>query len=116
MTDIQVIRADVKKSAAAVEAAADHVGGIDITGPLSAFAKAAPGGISAGAAKTAGSKLGHERDTWVKQARAHHKMTTADAEHIQQTDEAVASAGHAQASHLSDGARSRMSARLGGAQ
>lgn len=116
MTDIQVIRADVKKSAAAVEAAADHVGGIDIDGPFSAFAKAAPGSLSAGAAKTAGANLGRDRDAWVKQAHAHHKMTTADADHIQKTDEAVANAGHAQASGLSDGARSRMDARLGGAR
>lgn len=114
MTDIQMIRADVKKSAAAVEAAADHVGGIDIAGPFGAFGKATPGSISAGAAKTAASNLEHDRDAWVKQAHAHHKMTTADADHIQKTDEAVANAGNAQASHLSDGARSRMSARLGG--
>lgn len=116
MPDIKMVKADVDKSAASIEAATDHLAGVDIAGPFDAIAKAMHGSLSAAAAKKAGTNLDRDRDAWVKQARAHHKMTVADANHIHQTDIASGAAGDVRTRSLSGGTSGHVAARLGGAQ
>lgn len=111
--NIQLIKADVNKSAAEIEAAANHVAGIDIAGPFGELAKAMPGSMSAGAAKTASAALEKDRDAWVKQAHAHHTQTVADASKIHKTDDMIGDAANKSTSSPDSVMNRRIAARLG---
>lgn len=94
--NVQLIRADVKKSANSIETAANNVKGIDLEGPMAEIASALPTGQSVGAANGLKSEWKSDKDTWVKDAQEHHRVTVADANHIAETDQATAQTGDAQ--------------------
>lgn len=85
--NVQMIEADVRKSAQKIQAAANNVKGIDFSDSISAITSALPDSTCVGAANKLKTELKTNLDAWVKSANSHHELTTNAADHIVAADE-----------------------------
>lgn len=111
--NIQIIKADVIKSAEAMTDIADALKKLDFAGPLNKLGSAMPGGETAGGSKKLSSEWKDDQHRWVTEARRHHDRSIADAKQIEEADISTAQVGARQQSALDSGARSRMESKLG---
>ncbi|TQL67670.1 hypothetical protein FB381_1552 [Nocardioides albertanoniae] len=81
------------KSANSIGTAADGVAGLNLEGPMAKVASALPGSLAVGAANGLKGEWKSDKDTWVKDAREHKRVTTADADAIVETDTLTGQAG-----------------------
>lgn len=112
--NVQIIRADVGRSARSIKSAADQVAKIDFGSPLAKIAGAMTGGTSPGAANGLKGEWKADQDTWVKAANGHHDHTLDDANRIVETDDTIARHGSAQTNALGQNTPAHMSRRMGG--
>lgn len=85
--NVQMIEADVRKSAQKIQAAANNVKGIDFSDSISAITSALPDSTCVGAANKLKTELKTNLDAWVKSANSHHELTNNAADHIVASDE-----------------------------
>ncbi|GGR54526.1 hypothetical protein GCM10010197_21270 [Nocardioides luteus] len=84
--NVQMIEADVRKSAQKIQAAANNVKGIDFSDSISAITSALPGSTCMSAANKLKTELKTNLDGWVKSANSHHELTNNAADHIVEAD------------------------------
>jgi hypothetical protein len=84
--NVEMVEADVRKSAQKIQAAANHVKGIDFSDSISAITSAMPGSTCVGAANKLKTELKSDLDGWVKAANNHHELTNNAADHIVAAD------------------------------
>lgn len=92
--NVQMIEADVRKSANKIQEAANNVKGIDFSDSISAITSALPGSTCVGAANKLKTELKTNLDAWVTSANSHHELTNNAADHIVASDETSERTGH----------------------
>ena len=90
--NVELVRPQVTTAANSIGAAADGVAGLDLEGPMAKVAGAMPGSTVVGAANGLKTEWKSDQDTWVKDAREHKRVTTADADAIVEADTQTAQA------------------------
>lgn len=111
--NIQIIKADVIKSAEAMNDIADALKRLDFVGPMHKLGSAMSGGATVGGSQKLASEWRDDQHRWVTEAGHHRDRSVADAKRIEEADVVTAQEGARQQSALDAGARSRLESKLG---